>query len=189
MKSRSEKAILQRRVPNVLLYGCVYLSNRRPANLLNDKVADEPHPPLVDSTMGVKESCWTSMVLLHVPFLFTIFVQFLPCYNTKPQHGTWLQSIKYPSYIDDNNANLRAYWRLCGKTDTKHLVNIIFVDVNTRQQISFRHCAKPELVPCETSDTWPICSRSFLGQSCTTCTMWKTLYTCLLLLALSGEMI
>ena len=189
MEARSEKAILQRRNPNVLLYGCVCLSDRRLPNLLNATVADEPHSPLVDSTMGVKESCWTSMILVPCALLIHNFCSISSMLYTKPQHGTWLQSIKYPSYIDDNNANLRAYWRLCGKTDTKHLVNIIFVDVNTRQQISFRHCAKPELVPCETSDTWPICSRSFLGQSCTTCTMWKTLYTCLLLLALSGEMI
>ena len=130
VESRSEKAILQRRNPNVLLYGCVCLSDRRLPNLLNATVVDETHSPLVHSTVGVKESCSTSMILLPCALLIHNFSSISSMLCTKPQHGTWSQSIKYPSYIDDNNANLRAYWRLCGKTDTKHLVNIIFVDVN-----------------------------------------------------------
>ena len=50
--------------PNVMLYGCARLSDRRPANLRNATVVDGAHTPLVDSTIWVKEPCSTSMILL-----------------------------------------------------------------------------------------------------------------------------
>ena len=47
------------------------LSDKRPANILNATVADEPQPPLVDSTIGVKEPCSTLIILLLYALLFS----------------------------------------------------------------------------------------------------------------------
>ena len=63
VESMNENAILHRTNPRVVLYGCVCLTDRRPASLLRATVADGPHPPLVDNTIGVKEPCSTSMIL------------------------------------------------------------------------------------------------------------------------------
>ena len=59
VESMSENAILHRTNPRVVLYGCVCLTDRRPASLLRATVADEPHPQTIDNTIGVKEPCST----------------------------------------------------------------------------------------------------------------------------------
>ena len=64
VESISEKAILHRMKFIVVLYGCDSLVEMRLASLLNAIVADGPQPPLVENTMGVKEPCSTTKILL-----------------------------------------------------------------------------------------------------------------------------
>ena len=67
VESSSEKATLE----SCCMAVGASLSDKRPTNLLIATVADEPQPPLVDSTIGVKEPCSTLIILLSYALFFS----------------------------------------------------------------------------------------------------------------------
>ena len=64
MEFISEKVILHWMKFIIVLYDCDSLVEMWLASLLNAIVADGPQPPLVENTMGVKEPCSTTKILL-----------------------------------------------------------------------------------------------------------------------------